>query len=638
MLFAASSKGYGNELWSSDGTPGGTYLVKDICSGPGSSNPAFITCFRGLFYFQADDCVHGSELWTSDGLRNGTTMIVRDIRSGSAGSRPSFLTAFRSQLDSSDYLIFLATDGLYTNSPSALGGFGGSQIWRSDGTPEGTYRAVSSTENDIYSDFVAMSHAFPESMAAVNGILYVPGSRDIRVNGAIPAYAVSGNDQALSASAPQPLPRAAVVSDIDTPADAFLTLSLAASEGVLVIKASNESYPKTSFTFLLANFNQPQQTSIIVNALYRLGHTVDTVSTGEAVVSAVLAPQEVRGSYDCILLSETLNPASLDFVAVLRVLNDKGVSIPLIAFSTDPSFSQMALEAGATAFLTEPDIAIGSASMFQAFVQSILAILRRPPPTLQVFITEPYSGDLNLTSSNTFYGRSLTLNGTAEALYDALGNLSFYAPPGVYGRDSIDFTLLDYPHPEVCEQRLLASSLYSNFSGIPGPQICDASTQNVVSASLPVLVVAFNNAPTINTTAKMFNATVGVATSAPALSIADVDLARGAQLLPDSFGRPQQPVYSIVVAVEYGAVSFGYLDGISLSAGRGYLDKLVGLNGAVPFLNEALASMVYTCRPTDFCSSTRHDSIDIIVNDNGFTGAGGPLESSTALQVNVISL
>ena len=636
VLFTAIGMGLGMELWSSDGTPGGTYIVRDICDGPGSSSPAFITCFRGLFYFRADDCVHGPELWVSDGLRNGTTKMVRDVRSGSAGSWPSFFTVFQSPLDSKDYLMFLATDGLYTNGAPSFGGFGGSQLWRSDGTLEGTYRAIPTTENDIYHDITAMTLAFPESMIAVNGVLYIPGSRDVRVNGPALAYADSDGGQAQIASSLSPLTLAAAVGDTDTPTGAFLTLSIATSEGVLVVQASNESFPKTSFAFLLANADQPQQTSIIMNSLYNLGHTVKVVSTGEAVITAVTSPK-MSDPYDCILLSETLNPTTLDFIAVLRTLRGKGVTTPVVAFSTESSFVQMALEAGATAFLIEPDLVVGSgdASIFQSFVQDIISVLQKTPPTLQVFVTNPYLGDLNISSANTFYGQSLLLNGTAEALNKALGSLSFFAPRGVYGRESIDFTLHDYPHPEACERHLLASSLYSNFSGNPGPQLCDSSTQNVVTASLPVLVVSTNSAPTINVSADFMNATVGITTSTPVITIADIDLTRNTQLLPDSYGRYQQPVYSVLITVEYGTVSFRFLDGVSLSAGQGFMDKLVALNGPIKSINGVLASMVYLCQQADFCSRTGHDSFEINVDDNGFTGVGGPLKSIANVAVNV---
>jgi len=50
-------------LWSSDGTPNGTVLVKDINPGSAASNPALLTLAAGHLFFTADDGVHGTELW-----------------------------------------------------------------------------------------------------------------------------------------------------------------------------------------------------------------------------------------------------------------------------------------------------------------------------------------------------------------------------------------------------------------------------------------------------------------------------------------------------------------------------------------------------------------------------------------------
>jgi ELWxxDGT repeat protein len=50
---------HGRELWRSDGTEEGTYLVKDILLGEGSSEPAMLTSASGRLYFVARDGVHG---------------------------------------------------------------------------------------------------------------------------------------------------------------------------------------------------------------------------------------------------------------------------------------------------------------------------------------------------------------------------------------------------------------------------------------------------------------------------------------------------------------------------------------------------------------------------------------------------
>src|SRR5262245_11240726 len=79
LFFNASEPTNGNELWKSNGTPGGTVLVKDIFVG-GDSSPSDLINVNGKLFFAATDAQHGRELWQSDGTANGTT--VTDIRLG----------------------------------------------------------------------------------------------------------------------------------------------------------------------------------------------------------------------------------------------------------------------------------------------------------------------------------------------------------------------------------------------------------------------------------------------------------------------------------------------------------------------------------------------------------------------------
>ena len=59
LLFQANDHFLGTELWVTlDGVSAS--ILFDICVGPGSSNPRYITYFRDKFFFQADDCVHGN--------------------------------------------------------------------------------------------------------------------------------------------------------------------------------------------------------------------------------------------------------------------------------------------------------------------------------------------------------------------------------------------------------------------------------------------------------------------------------------------------------------------------------------------------------------------------------------------------
>ena len=82
---------HGTELWKSDGTAGGTKLVKEIRPGggpDGGSVPLEITSFRGLAFFRAAEDGYGGgyELWRSDGTKRGTR-LVKDL-DPSTGSEP----------------------------------------------------------------------------------------------------------------------------------------------------------------------------------------------------------------------------------------------------------------------------------------------------------------------------------------------------------------------------------------------------------------------------------------------------------------------------------------------------------------------------------------------------------------------
>src|SRR3954447_19668889 len=67
VFFAADDGIHGKELWASDGTFSGSYLVRDICPGACSANPSSLIEFQGRLYFIADAGVQGREIWSSDG-------------------------------------------------------------------------------------------------------------------------------------------------------------------------------------------------------------------------------------------------------------------------------------------------------------------------------------------------------------------------------------------------------------------------------------------------------------------------------------------------------------------------------------------------------------------------------------------
>jgi ELWxxDGT repeat protein len=149
LYFSATDGTHGHELWRSDGTENGTTLVKDIRTGGDSSSPSYLTVMEDIannknyLYFRADNGTDGRELWRSDGTESGTT-LVKDINTGSgSASSPSKFTVMKDIASNKNYLYFIADDGTH-----------GHELWRSDGTENGTTLVkdimTGSEESDLY--------------------------------------------------------------------------------------------------------------------------------------------------------------------------------------------------------------------------------------------------------------------------------------------------------------------------------------------------------------------------------------------------------------------------------------------------------------------------------------------------------
>ena len=139
--FRASDGLHGTELWRSDGTPAGTYMLKDINTGVAGSNINSISIFKNELYFSAYTPEFGIELWKSDGTEAGTT-IVKDVNPGAANSNPSFI------MNNGNELFFAVS---YSGNVC--------QFWKSNGTDTGTVliKDFDNNANFIYSPVIVGS-------------------------------------------------------------------------------------------------------------------------------------------------------------------------------------------------------------------------------------------------------------------------------------------------------------------------------------------------------------------------------------------------------------------------------------------------------------------------------------------------
>ncbi len=171
----------GNGLWTSDGTPAGTYAVVPDLGGRGAS----IAVLGGYLYFDTSG-TGGTKLWKSDGSFDGTT-LVKTVLSGT--STLHFVVAGRN-------LFFIANGQLWitdgtdagthalpprTDGPIAAVGdrvvfpsnddANGMELWVSDGSVEGTHLL-----RDIFPGTLSST---PTELTSVDGVVYFRATDDV---------------------------------------------------------------------------------------------------------------------------------------------------------------------------------------------------------------------------------------------------------------------------------------------------------------------------------------------------------------------------------------------------------------------------------------------------------------------------
>ncbi|WP_341903313.1 T9SS type A sorting domain-containing protein [Fluviicola taffensis] len=154
LYFLGNDGVTGFELWRTDGTNAGTYLVKDINPGIEScllitSEKQYFAELNGFIYFGAAEPVNGAELWKSDGTESGTTLVANIDTSEAIvpnlGSNPGYFCTYNNEVYFSAYR---PVDGR--------------ELWKTDGTEAGTV---------LVKDLAAGSGS-PSNMIEYNGLLY----------------------------------------------------------------------------------------------------------------------------------------------------------------------------------------------------------------------------------------------------------------------------------------------------------------------------------------------------------------------------------------------------------------------------------------------------------------------------------
>ncbi|GAB3507879.1 hypothetical protein GCM10027442_13500 [Emticicia fontis] len=161
LYFQADDGIHGIELWKSDGTAGGTTILKDM-NPAGNGNPQDMVKIASTIYMSGFDYSHGYELWKTDGTTAGT-VLLKDIVPDYTSSAPRNLKNFNNTLyfsvksnnelwksngtEAGTVVIKVMPANTYISNiiPSGSNLFftlglqnGSEQLWKTDGTEVGT--------------------------------------------------------------------------------------------------------------------------------------------------------------------------------------------------------------------------------------------------------------------------------------------------------------------------------------------------------------------------------------------------------------------------------------------------------------------------------------------------------------------
>lgn len=162
LFFAAGASFFEHDLWKSDGTPEGTIPLKSI----GTGMQFQFAGIGGTLFLAAYTDAAGQEPWISDGTVDGTGLL-KDIGIAPGGSIGDNIIAANDTISpfatALGRLYFAATDGVH-----------GIELWKTDGTEQGTSMVKDINPNESLG-------VFAEEMVNLGGKVFF--SADDGVNG-----------------------------------------------------------------------------------------------------------------------------------------------------------------------------------------------------------------------------------------------------------------------------------------------------------------------------------------------------------------------------------------------------------------------------------------------------------------------
>lgn len=284
-LYFVANPGTGNQLWVTDGTPGGTMMAAEpVTGGEGLLDDLY--AYNGKLYFSATDGINGVELWVYDGI---TASMLKDLNAAGNGNPAGF-----AEVDG--LLFFEATDGISI------------KLWVSDGTPDRTMTVASAfgsgpdpldvdaaefvikgtvlyfTGDDAFGDdiFSADAHkiySYDVTFTVTDGVSPLEGA-DVTFNGITTATLADGTALFEDVRVANDLPYSVNLVDYIEATGTVNVIDTAVNEDVVLTLI-----PKYNVTFNVTDGTDPLEGATVTFS----GQSMDTDISGVAVFAGIEA-------------------------------------------------------------------------------------------------------------------------------------------------------------------------------------------------------------------------------------------------------------------------------------------------------------------------------------------------------------
>ena len=162
LIMTGQDSLHGRELWRSDGTVQGTYMIKDIDAGPASSSPSLLLKFGNVVLFFVRKSYSTYDLWKTDGTAAGTVLVKDNISMANDSTDEVTIANFTATTTTAFFTLTSASQEV--------------DLWKTNGAAQGT---------QFYQKFTTYNAGYFTGFG--NFLYYIAYNYNVTINGQVPA-------------------------------------------------------------------------------------------------------------------------------------------------------------------------------------------------------------------------------------------------------------------------------------------------------------------------------------------------------------------------------------------------------------------------------------------------------------------